>query len=323
MLGNLRLPSREASLRVFRRTIHECIDLANTFLDRNGPHLAAAIAYYALVSQIPLTLVLMFILGTFFEGSQGLETRLALAVNTVAPVSQETVRDTIEVLARTRTETGILGFLGLIWASTTVFSAVRKGLNTVWGVSHSRSFFRARLVDFSMTAGAGLLIVVPAGLTVAAGVISEFAAALRTGSADNDLLASRLLTFVSPFTSLAVFLLIYRYLPSTRVTFREIWPGALTAAVVFEVFKGVFLWYTRSFPVYDTVYGPVGALMALLAWIYISANILLAGALLTSRYSAPTSRQVEGAGYRVVAGFKALLAARSAPAKPVEKVKDG
>ena len=321
-MGYLRIPSREAALRVFLRAIHASLDLANTFLDRNGPHLAAAIAYYALISLIPLTLVLMFILGTFFEGSEGLETRLALAVNTVAPVSQETVRETIEVLARTRTETGILGILGLIWASTTVFSAVRKGLNTVWGVDHSRSFFRARLVDFSLTAGAGILMVVPVGLTAAAGVINEFTAALRTGSTDTDELTSRLLTFVSPFTSLAVFLLIYRYLPNTRVTFREIWPGALMATIVFEVFKGLFLWYTRSYPAYDSVYGPVGALVALLAWIYISANILLAGALVTSRYSASMSRQVEGAGFRVVAGLKAMLAARSATAKSVEKVEN-
>ena len=296
-------------LRLFWRFILICANITNTYLGNSGPHHAAAITYYALFSLIPLTLAIMFILGTFFTGSDALEARLSLAVNTLLPVSDETLGDALNVLDRTRAVAGILGVLGLLWVSTTVFGAIRKGVNTLWGISQPRRFFHEKLIDFSFTAGAGLLLVVLIALTAGMGVLGEFASTLRTGSPDSDWLSAMLLTVLSPFISLTVFLFIYRYLPNTKVTFRQIWPGALMATAAFEGWKGVFLWYTSAFPVYDTVYGPVGALIALLTWIYISANILLVGSLVTSRYSAFLSGAVEEMAQRALKGFRGLEAA--------------
>ena len=285
------MPIRNILAR-FWRFILICADITNTYLYHSGPHHAAAITYYALFSLIPLTLAIMFILGTF-AGSDALEARLSLAVNSLVPVSEETLDDTLSVLSRTRAVAGVLGLVGLLWVSTTVFGAMRKGVNTLWGIQRPRRFFHEKLLDFAFTAGAGLLMVVPLALTAGVGVLSEFTAALQSGNPDSDWLVQVLLNALSPFISFAVFLFIYRYLPNTEVTFRDIWAGALMATAAFEGWKAVFLWYTRSFPVYDSVYGPVGALVALLTWIYISANILLVGSLVTSRYSAFLSGKVE------------------------------
>ena len=300
----------KSKLRLFWRFILICANITNTYLGNSGPHHAAAITYYALFSLIPLTLAIMFILGTFFTGSDALEARLSLAVNTLLPVSDETLGGALKVLDRTRAVAGVLGVIGLLWVSTTVFGAIRKGVNTLWGISQPRRFFHEKLIDFSFTAGAGLLLVILIALTAGMGVLGEFASTLRTGSADSDRLSAMLLTVLSPFISLTVFLFIYRYLPNAKVTFRQIWPGALMTTAAFEGWKGVFLWYTSAFPVYDTVYGPVGALVALLTWIYISANILLVGALVTSRYSAFLSRAVEEMAQRALKGFRGLEAAR-------------
>ncbi|MCE2463427.1 MAG: YihY/virulence factor BrkB family protein [Dehalococcoidia bacterium] len=297
-------------LRSFWRFILICADVTNTYLEKNGSYLAAAITYWALFSLIPLSLAIMFILGTFFRGSEDLQARLSLAVNTLVPVSEDTLDNTLQVLGRTRAVTGALSIIGLLWVSTTVFGAIRKSVNTLWGIRQPRRFFYERLIDFSFTAGAGLLMVVPIALTAGVGVLGEFTSTLRTGNPDNDWLTSLLLNVLSPFISLTVFLFIYRYLPNAKVTFREIWPGALAAALIFEGWKAVFLWYTRSFPIYDTVYGPVGALVALLTWIYISANILLVGALGTSRYSAYISSRIEDKVREILVATKALQTTR-------------
>ena len=304
--------------RSFWRFILICASITNGYLDKNGTHLAAAITYYAIFSLIPLTLALMFILGTFFKGSDILEARLSLAVNALIPVSSDTVSEMIQTLSKTRAVAGVLGILGLLWVSTTVFGAIRKSVNTLWGVRQPRRFFHERLIDISFTAGAGLIMVVPIALTAGMGVLGEFVSTLRTGNPDSDWLTTIPVKVFSAFISLTVFMFIYRYLPNTRVAFREIWPGALMAAVAFEGWKEVFLWYTRSFPVYDTIYGPVGTLLALLTWIYISANILLVGALVTSRYSAHLSSKVEEKGQRIAAGLKSLRTARPSSAKAVE-----
>lgn len=309
-------------LRRFWRFILICADITNTYLHNSGPHHAAAITYYALFSLIPLSLAIMFILGTFVTGSQSLEARLSLAVNTLVPVSNDTLTETLRVLDRTKAVTGILGILGLLWVSTTVFGALRKGVNTIWGIQQSRRFFHEKAIDLCFTAGAGLLMVVPIALTAGVGVLGEFTSTLHTGSPDNDRLAETLLHFLSPFISVTVFLFIYRYLPNIKVTFREIWPGALMTTAAFEGWKAVFLWYTSAFPVYETVYGPVGALVALLTWIYISANILLVGALVTSRYSAFLSRRVEEGGLRVLAAMRNRQPDLKAPSKAVETGED-
>ena len=297
-------------LRSFWRFILICADVTNTYLEKNGSYLAAAITYWALFSLIPLSLAIMFILGTFFRGSEDLQSRLSLAVNTLVPVSEDTLDNTLQVLGRTRAVSGTLSVIGFLWVATTVFGAIRKSVNTLWGIRQPRRFFHERLIDFSFTAGAGLLMVVPIALTAGVGVLGEFTSTLRTGRSDNDWLTAMLLNVLSPFISLTVFLFIYRYLPNTKVTFREIWPGALAATLAFEGWKAVFLWYTRTFPVYDTIYGPVGALVALLTWMYISANILLVGALATSRYSAYLSSRIEGKGREILAVARALQAAR-------------
>ena len=304
-------------LKRFWRFILICADITNSYLDKNGPHLAAAVTYYALFSLIPLTLAIMFILGIFYRGSEALETRLSLAVNTLLPVSNDTVAETLQALSRNTAVTGVLGILGLLWVSTTVFGAIRKGVNTLWGIRQSRRFFHERLIDLSFTAGAGLLMVIPIALTAGLGVLGEFTSTLRTGAAGSDQLEELLSYALSPFISLTVFLFIYRYLPNTRITFREVWPGALMATAAFEGWKAVFLWYNHAFPVYDTVYGPVGALVALLTWIFISANILLVGALVTSRYSAYLSSKAEEKGQHILAGLRTLWTGRPTPTKSV------
>ena len=298
-LPRVAVPCRNVA-RSSWRFILICADITNSYLAMNGPFLSAAITYYSLFSLIPLTLAIMFIVGTFYHGSEVVEARLSLAVNTLMPVSRETVADILDDMAHSRAITGLVGIPGLLWVSTTVFGAIRKGVNTVWGISQPRRFFHERLIDFTFTAGAGLLMVVPMALTAGVGVLGDFTSALRTGDVEGDRLTGLFLTVLSPFLSLVVLMLIYRFLPNTPVRFRDIWPGALPTALCFEGWKTVFLWYNNNYPIYDTVYGPIGALVALLTWIYISANILLVGALVTSRYSAHMSRCVVHFGRRLV-----------------------
>ena len=86
------------------------------------------------------------------------------------------------------------------------------------------------------------------------------------------------------------FLLLYRFLPNAKVRLTDVWLGALLAAAAFEGATWGFVTYIKIFPVYNAVYGTVGAIMALLTWVYVSAIILLFGALVTSHYASYASR---------------------------------
>ena len=78
------------------------------------------------------------------------------------------------------------------------------------------------------------------------------------------------------------------------------WIGALAAHGAFEGAKWGFVWYVRTFSVYNVVYGSVGAVMALLTWVYVSAIILLFGALLTSRHAGYAARVKERRGLKLL-----------------------
>ena len=288
-------------------------DLVNAFLDTNGLHLAAAITYYSLISLFPLTVTVMSV-ASFMRPGPAEQERLALAFSTLIPVSQDTFREFFVIVTRNRHVLGAVGVGGLLWASTTVFSAIRKGINVVWGIRRPRPFFQERLIDLALVAGAGVLMMVPMVTTAVVGYLGQVREVALLPRLDPALVLVRVVSWLGPLLSVGTFLLLYRFLPNTAVRLRDVWPGALLAALAFEVARGGFLWYARTFPVYNVVYGPVGALIGFLTWIYISAIILLFGALVASQHSSTMARWVETRA-------RALLAARREPSLAVPKQK--
>ena len=283
-----------------------CTHLTNEFLAKNGPHLSAGVTYYFLFSLLPLTLAVSAILGYFIRDTDLHGTPIVTVITSFLPVSKNAAAENLEIISRSSPITGIVGIIGLLWVSTTVFGGIRKGINAVWGISKPRPFFHERFIDISITTGAGILLLAPLVLTVTIGLLSGVGEE-PTSSTFFQQTVRTIVTYLSPAASILVFMILYRYLPNTKVTFREVWPGALMAALAFEAAKWGFLWYTSSFPVlYNVFYGPLGALIALLIWVFISANILFYGALVTSRYSRHLSRKAEEKSLQLLTNFKHL-----------------
>ncbi len=90
-----------------------------------------------------------------------------------------------------------------------------------------------------------------------------------------------LFAVVSYLVTVALFVLVYRFMPKAAVTLRDTLPGAFLAGVLWEVAKYIFAWSLNYFH-YDEIYGSVGAVVAVLTWSYVSSLILLFGAQLTA-----------------------------------------
>ena len=93
-----------------------------------------------------------------------------------------------------------------------------------------------------------------------------------------------LTVFVPLLLSFVTFMVLFKFVPSVKTRFRSIWPGALLAAVLFEVVKNGFAFYLRYAGNYDAVYGSLGAVVAFLFFVYVSANIMLLGAEMASEW---------------------------------------
>ena len=246
--------------------------------------LAAAIAFYALFSIFPLILALLSALA-FISGSGSLGAQFAREVGKVVPVSAAFFSDTLQGLMRAPAVTGVAGVLGLLWAATGVFSAIRKAVNTVWGVRRPRPFLQERLMDLTLLVGAGVLLLLPVLANLAV-PLAEKAAQVVNPQASLEGLRDPAGALVGILVTLLAFSTLYWYLPNARVSLRAVWLGSALATLAFEVMKKGITSFVGSYRGYEGIYGPIAAVVALLAFVYLSSVIFLFGALVTSRLSA-------------------------------------
>ena len=285
----------------FVRFVLFCTDAVNDFLGKNCPYIAGAISFYALFSFFPLVLAIISIYG-YVLGPGAAETDLAGKIAEVIPVETQYVSDTLRGVVSARAITGIASILGLLWAASAAFGAMRKGINAAWGVTKTRPFLKERLMDIGLVAGAGLLMVFVLFLPPIFAFLKDITqtVAPEADVAATDFLWGVAAQVLTPVLTFLTFLVLYRFLPNTPVKLSDVWMGALPAAIAFEGAKWGFVWYVKTFPVYNVVYGPIGAIMALLTWVYVSAIILLFGAHVTSRYTAYADRVRDVQGLRLV-----------------------
>ncbi len=276
------------------RFIFLCADMVNDFLSKNCPYIAGAIAFYTLFSLFPIILAIISVWG-FFLGPDTDQVELAEQVAEVIPISSDFIAQTVRGVVSAKIVTGVVAALGMMWASSAAFGAIRKGINTAWGIKKPRPFIKERLIDMTLVTGAGILMV---ALLFVAPTASSIHRGLSLVFPDIsfEFLSRVISQAVSPILSFSTFMVLYRYMPNTEVRFRDVWPGALFACLGFEGAKWVFLEYVNTYSMHNLLYGSVGAVMALLSWVYISAMILLFGALLTSRYANITGDANDGVG---------------------------
>lgn len=258
------------------------IDMVNDFLSKNCQYVAGAIAFYTLFSMFPLALAIISIWG-FFSGQEVERAALAARMAEVIPVKSELIAETIDGVVSARVITGIVSLAAMMWASSTAFGAIRKGINAAWGITRTRPFIRERLIDIGLATGAGILMVF---LLFTAPTVSSIQNLIQLVFPDmpNEFIAQIVTFGLMPVIAFGAFLVLYRYMPNTNVAFRTVWPVALISSAAFYVTNLAFIWYVGAYALYNVVYGPIGAIMALLTLVYVSAIILLFGALATSRF---------------------------------------
>tara|TARA_B100000676_G_C18090375_1_gene859112 strand:- start:105 stop:1019 length:915 start_codon:yes stop_codon:yes gene_type:complete len=283
---------------VLIRIILFTVEAVKLFLHKNCQYMAAAISFYALFSMFPLGLAVISIIG-FLIGTDPESTELAQEIADVLPVSNELVGSTMEGIVSARAITGIASFIGLIWASSAAFSALRKGINAAWGVTMPRPFLRERLIDIGLVFCAGMLILLILFTTPIIGVVREVVENISPeGQIPADNVWDIISRLVSPLLIFGSILLLYRWMPNTKIVINYVIPGALVVSIFFIAAQYVFIWYVKTFPVYNIVYGSVGALMALLAWVYFSSLILLFGAQATSMFHEYGISQTRPKGFK-------------------------
>jgi membrane protein len=243
----------------------------------DASHMAAGIAYYGIFSLFPLLLGLIALLGMFLP-SETVQEELFEFFRQNLPGSVDVLERNIDAVIQLRGALGVLSLIGLFWGGSAVFGAVSRAVNRAWDVHQDRPFLKRKLRDLTMAMGVGILFLLSLGGTSLFAILSSLDVPVLGGAVN---FGSRFLAFLF---SLAIFLVIYKFIPNTKTYWRYVWSGAVLAAILFEVAKGLFVFYLSHFADYQSVYGSVGSVIVLLLWIYVSAFILILGAEFSSEY---------------------------------------
>jgi membrane protein len=292
------------------------------FFDDGCTQRAAAISYYVLFSIFPLMIFTVGVLGLFLR-DEGLQQDIVDEIMANFPLSQDEGRDDVaEALQSVAQEqvgaVGIFGLVTLAWSSSALLGVIRSSLNLVYEVKTPRPPAIQKLLDLG-----GVLIFAPFFLgSIVATSALRFA---KRTSEDADFvgrlaeafgLAWWVASIALPILlSCIAFFLVYWLIPARRVRPIHILPGAIIAAILFEATKVGFNVYLENFTSYDVIFGSLGAVVAFLFWVYLSANILLLGAEFVSETPAVAAGRYDvkapATGPRVSPGQKVVRFLRS------------
>lgn len=252
----------------------------------NASRLSAALSFYALFALAPLLILLIGIAGMVF-GKQAAEGRLfvdlsgmmgqnaAMAIQSIVDASRKQGHSLLAWVA---------GIVTLLLGATGFFSSLKDALDAVWHAT-PRSGIIGTVIKEILSFALILVIAVLLMISLVAGTaLSAFQGwATQFGAAAPY--AFQVVELSLSFVVITVlFAMIYKLLPSTRIAWRDVWTGAAVTSFLFVVGKFAIGLYLAHSTV-ASVFGATGTLVALLIWIYYSAQIFLFGAEFTKIYA--------------------------------------
>jgi len=247
--------------------------------DIDATHRAAGVAYYAFLSIFPLVLGLIAIFG-YFLPSVDLQANLLKFVGDNIPGAVNIIEENIPTIIELRGVMSVLGIVIFLWGASSMFSAISLAINRAWDINqYKRHFFIRKASELGMVFGIGILFLLSVGTSAIISLVPQ------AFGLPQDLLIIKVGSWLVPFLLIfTVFLLLYKLIPNTKTYWRDIWPGALLAAVLFEVARALFILYINNYANYQLIYGSIASIIVLLVWIYYSAFIMVLGAVLAFQY---------------------------------------
>jgi membrane protein len=241
------------------------------FADR-GPHLAAMVAYFALLSFVPLTFLSLSLLGLAHRADAS--DFLVKELNRAFPSSSlRSILSLVHQVQDNAATLGIVGGVALLWSSLSLFSALESAFNIVYG-RPNRPFLKGKgIAAVVMLATVTTLFVSLVIGALGVEVLKRYAPGFARSSA-----AAYILSIAVSLLGVFVFVLaIYRVLTNAPVALHDVLPGAVMASIVLEAsfqVVPVFVRFAGVNPVLRVLGGPV----ILLLWLYLMANVIVLGA---------------------------------------------
>jgi membrane protein len=232
------------------------------FNDDQAGQLAALMAYYGFVSLFPLLLVFVTILGFVVQGDPTEQTKILNGALGQFPI----IRNPIKLHSLSgSTAALVIGILGSLLAGMGITNAAQNAFDRIWHVPFKRraNFLKARLRGLGLLAVLGVLNILS---TVAAGFV---------GASTHGVLAVIGGVVVALAVNLLLFFAAFRLLTSPDVQTRDLIPGVITGAVLWQLLQSLGGFYAKKAAHQSELYGVFGLVLGFVAWLYVGAQMTL------------------------------------------------
>jgi len=263
-------------------------DSVKAWMDHRGASKGAALAFYTLFSMTPVLVLAIAVAGYFFGAEAAQGEIIAQLQGLVGPNGAQAIQ---ALLAAARNPASglvatIVSSVLLLVGATSVFAELKDSLDELWGIEHPMqsgimSLIRTRLLSFGFILVLAFLLLISLIVSAALAVLERYAGGIWSSAAG----ALWILSFVISFSVIAcLFAVIYRMLPNVVLSWRDVWMGAVVTAGLFSLGKYAIGLYLGNSAV-ASGFGAAGSVVALLLWVYYSAQIFFLGAEFTRQYA--------------------------------------
>ncbi|MDQ3689748.1 MAG: YihY/virulence factor BrkB family protein [Chloroflexota bacterium] len=247
------------------------------FMAHEALQYAGSMAYFGVLSIFQL-LVLSIVLGSFVLGEGAAREFVIEQVRAGTPLDTDTIAGVIDAAIDSRGSMTIIGIGFLVWSGLGIFAALSNGISRVFENAPPRPFLKDKLMGLLLMAMTGVLAVSSLVIGIVTGILQE-AAGDVLGRIPGGGTALWFIGLLVPiFLIFLAFWVIYKVVPNRPVTWGEVLPGAVVAALLWTVLRFGFTWYATSVANYESAFGPISTGITLLVFLYFASVIVLLGA---------------------------------------------
>ena len=246
-------------------------------LDHDGLNYAGSMAYFSILSFVNVVL-LGAVLLTVFIG-EGEARRVILEwFGSNTPIDPQLIAGMIDAAITSRGSITFIGLVFLLWGALGFFGAVSRGINRAFSDGRPLFILREKLLGLLLILFSGALVLASVAIGFVTSYLQNQARDIVDRFQGGDVVVAVIGSVVPFLLVFIAYLVLYRVVPSQKVTFADVWPGALVAAIGWTVLRVGYTFYITEFANFEDLFGPLAAIITLIVFIYFASVVLLIGA---------------------------------------------
>ncbi len=256
------------------------IKIFKSFLDDECFAMSANISFCALLSLIPLTMIMVSIAGYFLGSSAEVFNQIVNGILSVLPVGKDEFIANMQSIMEKKSSLGMIGILFLVFIATILVGSIERAFDRIFKSIKRRNFFHSRLIGIALIFWITLLFFLPTMARILEGLLADYGFNFPLSEYFTTHIFTVLVSFLA-FTVGAV------VIPNQKVYARYTIIGGLFFSLGIIIAKIIFRWYIDfAITRYNIIYGSFTAAVLLILWIYYLSNVLLFSAEIVAQIQA-------------------------------------